>query len=85
MLPKDTFPIYHIPYGTPICSVNEAIVAAESPENAKSILEDYLLHHPLNSRFPNSSIPDDGLKCRELEFRATTPGVIYCSLDSLRE
>jgi hypothetical protein len=84
-LPKETFPIYHISYGTSVRSVNDAIVSASSPENAKSLLEKYLLENPLNEKYPQSSLPDVRIDCKELEFRATTPGVIYCSLDTQRE
>lgn len=85
MLPKDTFPIYHIHYGTPIRSVNEAIVSASSPEDAKSLLETYLLENPLNQRFPQSSLPDNRIDCKPLGNRAIIRGVIYCSLDTQKE
>ncbi|HTY44121.1 MAG TPA: hypothetical protein VMC80_02670 [Patescibacteria group bacterium] len=62
-----------------------AVIAADDERRAKSILEDYLQRHPLNSqRIPAAVLPKDYSETKKLDFVTNQLGVIYCSLDDAR-
>lgn len=74
------FPIYNIHYGTPIRSDNSAVVSAGSPNRATSFLEEYLLKHPFNPKYPKSSMPNRIYQCRKAgDYTSQKEGVIFCS------
>ena len=83
---NSAYSIYRLHYGTSVNSVNDAVVSANSPEEAQALLRNYLSKHPLNAKFPESTMPDSrGIRWSELEVQATKSVVIYCSLDSQQE